>query len=94
MIRASVYAGEILTNAGEFDSQELAEAWVAYHGFNPEAVVYEDMTAKLEQDKVNAESLALLASTDWYIIRKQETGVDVPQNVLEQRAAARAAIIK
>lgn len=92
MIKASVYSGETLTNAGTFDTQELAEQWVAYHGF--QNVVYEDITAKLEQDRINAESLTYLASTDWYVIRKQETGVDIPQDVLEQRAAARAAIIK
>lgn len=92
MIKASVYSGETLTNAGTFDTQELAEQWVAKHQF--QNVVYEDITAKLEQDRINAESLTYLASTDWYVIRKQETGAEIPQDVLEQRAAARARIIK
>lgn len=92
MIKASVYNGETLTNAGTFETQELAELWVAEHQF--QNVVYEDITAKLEQDRINAESLTYLASTDWYVIRKQETGAEIPQDVLEQRAAARARIIK
>lgn len=34
----------------------------------------------------------LLASTDWMIIRKSETGVEVPQEVLNKRAEARQII--
>ncbi len=52
----------------------------------------EDVTSERERRRVNQESLALLASTDWYVIRKQETGVEIPQDILEARAAARAAI--
>lgn len=92
MIKASVYAGEILTNAGEFDSQELAEAWVAYHGFSN--VQYEDITASLEQERVNAEALAFLASTDWVVVRAAERGEAVPQDIREARDAARAAIVR
>lgn len=33
-----------------------------------------------------------LTATDWYSIRKQETGVDVPEEVLDERASARARI--
>lgn len=57
-------------------------------------VVIEDLTAKLEQDKINAEAKALLDSTDWMVIRQLETGTLVPQDVLDARAAARASIIK
>jgi len=32
---------------------------------------------------------SLLASTDWYIIRASETGVDAPQSVLDKRSAIR-----
>lgn len=31
-----------------------------------------------------------LFPTDWYFIRKAETGVDVPQSILDERAAIRA----
>jgi hypothetical protein len=45
------------------------------------SVVYE-LTAE--------EQRAYLADTDWYITRQQETGREVPQAVLDKRAAARA----
>jgi hypothetical protein len=32
---------------------------------------------------------SILASTDWYIIRASETGVDAPQSVLDKRSAIR-----
>lgn len=38
------------------------------------------------------EARAYLASTDWYIIRFMETGVDVPSGVHELRADAREKI--
>jgi len=46
-----------------------------------------------EQARVNAESLAYLASTDWYVIREQETGVAIPADVLALRAEARLAVV-
>jgi len=33
-----------------------------------------------------------LVSTDWYIVRKAETGAAIPQEVLDARAAARIRI--
>lgn len=36
-----------------------------------------------------AEASAYLASTDWYVTRKAETGADIPADVSTQRAAAR-----
>ena len=30
-----------------------------------------------------------LSDTDWYVIRQQETGVDIPQDVLDKRAECR-----
>lgn len=47
-----------------------------------------------EQLRINKEARAYLASTDWYIIRNQETGVSVPQEILDARAAARTSIIE
>jgi|APSaa5957512535_1039671.scaffolds.fasta_scaffold385369_3 hypothetical protein len=34
-----------------------------------------------------------LASTDWYIIRATETGIVVPQDILDKRALARADVV-
>jgi hypothetical protein len=45
--------------------------------------------AKAAQDAINNESLAYLKSTDWYIVRLQETGKAVPQTILDERQAAR-----
>jgi len=42
----------------------------------------------------NAEARAYLASTDWYIVRKQETGKDVPAEVLTKREEARLSVIE
>lgn len=41
----------------------------------------------------NTEARAYLASTDWYVIRLQETGQPVPEDVLASRAAAREKVI-
>lgn len=45
------------------------------------------------QQQVTAEALAYLASTDWYVIRMQETGVAVPEEILIARAVARASVV-
>lgn len=101
MIKASVFAGDILTNAGTFETQELAEQWVSFHQFNPESVVYEDITAKLEQDKTNQEALQFLASTDYKVLKYRDQvdmgitpdlAVEEFQYLLEQRQQARDAI--
>lgn len=45
-------------------------------------------------DRVKHEAHSLLAPTDWYIIRAQETGKPVPDAVLQWRAAIRAATVR
>lgn len=52
-----------------------------------------EMTAEQSQARVNAEARAYLASTDWYVIRQQETGQPVPSDVQALRAAARERVI-
>lgn len=56
-------------------------------------VEYIDNSAQLEQERVNAEALAFLAATDFYIIREQETGTICPQEVKAARAEARAKVV-
>jgi hypothetical protein len=46
------------------------------------------------QDDINSEALAYLASTDWYVIREQETGVVTPEDIKTARAEARERIKK
>lgn len=48
---------------------------------------------KAEQEKINAEARAYLASTDWMVTRMAETGVPVPQDIAQARAEARARIV-
>ena len=38
---------------------------------------------------IKAEALAYLASTDWYVTRKAETSVEIPEEVSRLRAEAR-----
>jgi len=58
---------------------------------NIEADVPQPSAATL-QSQANATAQAYLASTDWMVIRQQETGVAVPQEVADARAAARQEI--
>lgn len=42
----------------------------------------------------NQEARAYLASTDWYVIRNQETGVAIPEEIAIKRQEAREQIIE
>lgn len=46
------------------------------------------------QAQINAEALAYLAKTDWYVVRKAETGEDIPADIIAGRQKARAAVEK
>jgi len=39
--------------------------------------------------EVNRDARKILSETDWYIVRQQETGASVPQDVLDHRSAVR-----
>lgn len=53
-----------------------------------------DITAQVEQEKINADALAYLASTDWMIIREMDSGLVCPADVKLARAEARAKIVR
>jgi len=57
-------------------------------------VVIEDISAKMEQEKINAEALAFLAATDYIIIRAMERGEQVSPEIKAERQAARDRIVK
>ncbi len=57
-------------------------------------VEIEDISAKLEQEQINAEALKLLADTDYLIIREMDSGVPCPAEIKAQRQAARERIVK
>ena len=44
-----------------------------------------------ECGKVKAQASGLLASTDWYVVRKAETDAAIPADVTTYRAAVRSA---
>lgn len=53
-----------------------------------------DVSAEMEQEKINAEALKYLADTDWLLIRSMETGIPMPEEVKAKRAEARLKIVK
>lgn len=77
----------VMTEEEAQEVKELAIKWVQPLGQegNP--------TEEQKQEQKNNEARAYLASTDWYVVRKQETGVDIPQTILDARQEARDSII-
>jgi hypothetical protein len=75
-------------------NQDCADviAWIA-EGNTPEPEFTDAESAANAQSLANFESLTYLASTDWYVIRSVETGVPLPTDVLELRAAARLVVV-
>jgi hypothetical protein len=69
---------------------DVAQYVTMWEANAPEAEAELELTA---QEVINAESMAYLASTDWYVVRYAETGVAVPSDVTTARAAARSAIV-
>jgi hypothetical protein len=47
-----------------------------------------------KQAEINSQNREYLASTDWYVIRKMETGIEVPDGILAARAMARESIVE
>jgi len=43
-------------------------------------------------EELNEEALAYLFSTDWYVIRRSDTGEPIPEDITLARAAARTRI--
>ena len=66
--------------------------WIA-EGNTPAPEFTDLEIAANTQAETNATSQAYLASTDWYITRHAESGVEVPADVTTARAAAREAIV-
>ena len=58
------------------------------------SVQIEDISQQLEQERINAEALAFLLSTDWLIIRELDSGIPCPTEVKAARQAAREKIVK
>ena len=71
------------------EADDVAGYITAWEANAPDAVA--EPTA---QEITNNESIAYLASTDWYASRKADTGEAIPSDIAALRAAARAAIIE
>lgn len=50
--------------------------------------------ARSEQERTNADARQYLDSTDWYVTRHRETGVEIPEDVRVARQAARDRVIQ
>ena len=76
------------------DNRDCADvlAWIA-EGNTPAPQYTDAEIAANTQAELNATSQAYLASTDWYITRKAETGDAVPSEITTLRTAARDAIV-
>jgi hypothetical protein len=70
----------------------VVEEWVKLRA--EYTIEIEDISAKLEQDRINREALEYLASTDWLIIRELDAGIPCPADVKEARSEARSRIVR
>lgn len=78
----------LMVSVSESKYQYAIDEWVESKNISELPAPAED-----PQEVTNRESLIYLASTDWYVTRRSETGVVIPQDILDARAAARAAIV-
>jgi hypothetical protein len=75
---------------------QLAE-WLAGDSFKyPEGyqVEYIDISAQVEQERINAEALKYLADTDWLIIREIDAAILCPSEIKTLRSEARSRIVR
>lgn len=68
------------------------EEFINNGGIVEEEFTAEQITAR-EILEVNAEAREYLTTTDWYVIRFTETGIEVPADVSTQRTTARLSIV-
>lgn len=92
MIYYKSKTGEVYAYDQEQIDLGLADDKVALTDAEAEAHKNPVPTAEQLQAQINTEARTYLASTDWYVIRLQETGEAVPVDVLADRAAARSLV--
>lgn len=59
---------------------------------NPIVKLMPSITEEQKQIAINNHHRNYLLNTDWYVLRLIETGVAIPDNILQLRAESRAAI--
>ena len=75
----------------EISPAQFEAQMVDLEGYTVEII---DISAQLEQERINSESLKFLAESDWMVTRMAETQQPIPEEVLLARAAARASIVR
>jgi len=79
--------------SANFETLELAQNWLNKQLAKPSKVgcfsEIINISAEVELKKSQFEAKKYLADTDWYIIRKVDSGVDVPNDVVLKRQQAR-----
>jgi hypothetical protein len=88
--------GEYGVNVGDNNCLYPYTEVQAYLLDHPEAMIPEPKPPEPTQEELDRREeqslLAYLASTDWYAVRFAETGQAIPEDVVTQRAEARARI--
>jgi hypothetical protein len=85
-------AGEQIDESGILTSQEEVDFFISQRPQYICEVI--DITDQVAQQKINAEALAYLASTDWMVVREVETQVPCPLEVKQLRAEARLRVVR
>lgn len=83
--------GWIPFTASPDDSEELGREAHAQIIAGEAGAVAPYVAPSTSSEQKASEARAYLASTDWYVVRRSETGEPIPQEVMDKRAAARAA---
>ena len=88
------YVNEAMSVPNDPANRHCAEvlAWIA-EGNTPAPEFTDAEIAANAQAVINGDSLAYLASTDWYVTRFTESGVAVPADVTQARTDARLAVV-
>lgn len=94
-IEMSPAIAEVVNDAGEIVQEAIPAVTVPMVKLRAEYTIeILDITAQVEQEKINAEALAYLVSTDWMVIREVDSGLPCPADIKAERAAARARIVR
>jgi hypothetical protein len=85
-------AGEKIDESGVILTQEEVDFFISQRPQYICEVI--DITDQVAQQKINAEALAYLASTDWMVVREVETQVPCPLEIKRLRAEARLRVVR
>ena len=83
--------GWIPFTASPDDSEEIGREAHAQIIAGAAGAVAPYVAPSTSSEQKASESRSYLASTDWYVVRRSETGEPIPQDVMDKRSAARAA---